>query len=100
MNVGLGRCDPILEHIFSIRPSHHILSSLNPFTAMFGKKSMDGQQRKVEQEATGSTAQPMDDFGDVYPSGIRLALLMVSIYIGMFLVALVRTALISSRHTN
>ena len=32
--------------------------------------------------------QPATDF--VYPSGFRLALLMTSIFVGMFLVALVR----------
>lgn len=35
--------------------------------------------------------EPSDKSDFVYPSGLRLALLMTSIFISMFLVALVRT---------
>ncbi len=33
---------------------------------------------------------PMDHTAIIYPSGLKLALLMMSIFVGMFLVSLVR----------
>ena len=48
----------------------------------------DGKQPQEDKIAPPAPGMQHTDF--VYPSGFRLALLMVSIFVGMFLVALVR----------
>jgi hypothetical protein len=53
---------------------------------LFKKKGSQPQKDEVSPPAPGM--QPTDF---VYPSGLRLALLMISIFVGMFLVALVRS---------
>jgi hypothetical protein len=53
---------------------------------MFKKKGKQLQDNEIAPPAPDM--QPADF---VYPSGFRLALLMISIFVGMFLVALVRS---------
>jgi hypothetical protein len=51
---------------------------------MFKKKGKQLQENEIAPAAPGM--QPTDF---VYPSGLRLVLLMVSIFVGMFLIVLV-----------
>jgi hypothetical protein len=51
---------------------------------MFEKKGKQLQENEIAPAAPGM--QPTDF---VYPSGLRLVLLMVSIFVGMFLIVLV-----------
>jgi hypothetical protein len=53
---------------------------------MLKKKGKQPQEGEIAPPAPGM--QPTDL---VYPSGFRLALLMISIFIGMFIVVLVRS---------
>jgi hypothetical protein len=53
---------------------------------MFKKKGKQLHENEIAPPAPGMLPT---DF--VYPSGFRLALLMISIFVGMFLVALVRS---------
>jgi hypothetical protein len=53
---------------------------------MFKKKGKQLQENKIVPPA--SDMQPTDF---VYPSGLRLVLLMTSIFVGMFLIVLVRS---------
>jgi hypothetical protein len=53
---------------------------------MFKKKGKQLQENEMAPPAPG--VQPTDF---AYPSGLRLALLMISIFVGMFLIVLVRS---------
>lgn len=48
------------------------------------------EDEKTTAPASDNGTQPTDPTDFVYPSGFKLALLLISIYIGMFLAALVR----------
>lgn len=64
------------------------------FTATKEKEPRHDYERhddeKTAAPAADNATQPADPANFVYPSGFKLALLLISIYIGMFLVALVR----------
>ena len=57
---------------------------------MFGPKSEKDVQSGDEHDGTSDVMPQTNDDTQVYPSGMKLALIMGSIYIAMFLVALVR----------
>lgn len=48
------------------------------------------KKKKQAQEDEMAPPAPMDHTSIIYPSGLKLALLMMSIFVGMFLVSLVR----------
>jgi hypothetical protein len=55
-----------------------------------GEKPVTGKDAPVSQATKG---QAQDQADIVYPTGMKLALLMISIFVGMFLVSLVRGTL-------
>lgn len=58
----------------------------------------EGERRPREDKMAPPASNPLPtDF--VYPTGLRLVLLMVSIFLGMFLVALVRTFIVTYTNT-
>lgn len=48
------------------------------------------KKEKQPQENETAPSAPVDHTDIIYPSGLKLALLMTSIFVGMFLVSLVR----------
>lgn len=54
-----------------------------PVTGKDGKDAPDSQSKDTKDKSQEET-------DIVYPTGLKLALLMISIFIGMFLVSLVR----------
>lgn len=66
---------------------------------MFGRKTETDQQSRDGHDVADDRLQPTDDDNQVYPFGIKLALIISSIYIAMFLVSLVRVALSDYRST-
>lgn len=63
------------------------------FTATKEKEPRHEYERQDDEKtappASDNATQPADPTDFFYPSGFKLALLLISIYIGMFLVALV-----------
>lgn len=46
-------------------------------------------QKSTEEDIVAAPSSPPDDTDIVYPTGLKLALLMTSMFVGMFLVSLV-----------
>lgn len=75
--------------LFKKKEDQYAFSTSMDAPASINKDPVNEKDRAIEAKTQdGQNIQPTTDI--VYPSGLKLGLLMVSMFVGMFLVALVR----------
>lgn len=84
----------MLEKDRSANTAEEPVPSFNETTSALGRP--EALQEKSQHDVESSTSEERDDENTVYPTGLKAASIMISLYLAIFLVALVRTTPIHS----